>query len=176
MTLTCPSTSSIVATVSVTKDILTTLAVVLAGVWFFARWQIGRRAVISLDCSFFKTKAGGDVIAEVALRLKNVGDVKQDLFGFELAITSIDDSAGIAPERNHLVEFSRIIVPEALHPVPDGDLRPGVERFYTFPFVLRNPGSLIQVSAAIRFAENKPAINKVLKIFSTISPDESRRK
>ena len=50
-------------------------------------------------------------------------------------------------------------------PVPDGDLRPNVERIYTIPFLLNSSESLILITVALRFEERSPAINPVSKVF-----------
>lgn len=151
--------------VSLAKDVATLLAALLAAAWFCAKWQFGRRAIITVDCAFFQLQNAQTVLAEVAVKLKNVGDVKQDLYGFDLCVRSLDESPVAAPQGNRRVDFTHILIPENIVQVHDGDLRPGVERLYTLPFVLNQPSALIQVSVAIRYHPEKPAINKVEKIF-----------
>jgi hypothetical protein len=118
-----------------------------------------------VDCAFFQLENAHAVLAEVAVKLKNVGDVKQDLYGFDLCIRSLDELALVAQQRSHRLDFTRILIPENTVQIHDGDLRPGVGRLYTLPFVLNQPSALIQISVAIRYHPDKPAINRVDKIF-----------
>lgn len=150
---------------SLAKDIATLLAALLAAAWFCRKWQFGRRAIITVDCAFFQLENAHAVLAEVAVKLKNVGDVKQDLYGFDLCIRSLDELALVAQQRSHRLDFTRILIPENTVQIHDGDLRPGVGRLYTLPFVLNQPSALIQISVAIRYHPDKPAINRVDKIF-----------
>jgi hypothetical protein len=71
------------------------------------------------------------------------------------------------------LEFLRVLIPESTIEVPDGDMRPGVERLYTLPFVLNQPLTLVQVSVAICYNRDKPPINRVDKIFSLIPAPKS---
>ncbi len=165
MIVAAPSADILAVGLNLAKDGATILAAVLAAVWFCKKWQFGRRATITVDCAFFPLETGDLVLAEIAVKLKNAGDVKQDLYGFDMSISSLDESILTGTQGSRQLSFTRILVPNGTVEVRDGDLRPGVERLYTFPFVLRQASPLIQISVAIRYHSDKPAINRVDKIF-----------
>jgi len=148
------------------KDLATIFAIVVGAIWFLRRWQLGRRATITVTCEFFPVDPVGAVLAEIDVTMKNVGDVRQDLRGFDLFVNALDDSA-IDGSDSRLIEFKRSLIRLSPIEVNDADIRPNVERHFTFPILLQHPGPLIQVGVAFRYNLDKPALNRVNKVFST---------
>src|SRR4051812_11016272 len=91
------SSDALSVILSRSKDVATLLAALLAAAWFWARWAFGRRAIISVDCSFFRVDEADAVLAEIAVRLENVGDVKQALYGFDMSVACPDKSILTTP-------------------------------------------------------------------------------
>jgi hypothetical protein len=156
------------------KDLGTIVGLVVAAFWFCVRWQFGRRATIGLGCEFFPVSSDSQtLLAEVAITVDNVGNVKQDIWGFEIFVNTVSDPAAI--EVGQLAAFAQPLIKKSRFELSDGNLRPGVQRVYSFPFVLQSPSQFIRVSAALIYSEKKPPINQVDKIFDIRVCEKSKQ-
>ncbi|HEX8288940.1 MAG TPA: hypothetical protein VF556_13140 [Pyrinomonadaceae bacterium] len=152
--------------VTITKDLLTIIGILIAFLWFFYRWEHGRRAQIDLDCEFFTVKAPNVIVAEIKLSVENKGLVKQHIQVFSLSVQELETPINSdSVLKTEWLEFSKALINEKKFEKPESSVRPGVKQLFTYPILLKTYSPIIQVTAALIYSSSEEPINQVQRIF-----------
>jgi len=152
---------------SIISAFATFVAILIGGGWFVYTWQLGRRSLFDLECSFYSLdKENNVVVAEIRFIVENKGLVKQDVYGFSLSVKGLESVEALEVDSSWKgLKFGRELFREDVIPMQDAAVRPTIRRVFSHIIKLDKPGPLVLLSSSFSFAKDSPSINKVEQLF-----------